>query len=309
MAKTIFKVAGKSNVTKAVVIKKGSGFRPQIRSRHPSHSALRTKLKKMPFRSVIRLGSTTEIIDTIARGGNRVEINFTEAIKNSADKLRMKKCFTRANVATAKWWTTSDGVSFTQHEHNGDTTKTISQLDYPVIAKHRFSSRGRGNTRLENQAALTTWLRGKDLSNYIFEKYLNYNREYRLHVTEDGCFYTCRKMLKTETPKDKRWFRNDSNCVWIVESNPSFNKPTNWSEIVRECVKALNGCNLHVGACDVRVSSTGTSGVRGNNGPNKFAVIEINSAPSFGEGTEERYLEKLPELLEKQRTAQRNNRK
>jgi type I restriction enzyme S subunit len=43
------------------------------------------------------------------------------------------------------------------------------------------------------------------------EVMLNNSREYRLHVTADGCFYACRKMLKADA--EERWYKNDSNCV------------------------------------------------------------------------------------------------
>ena len=50
-------------------------------------------------------------------------------------------------------------------------------------------------------------------------------------------------------PDDERFVRNDKNCVWILESNPMFDKPSNWQEIVDESVKALHAVGLDVGAC------------------------------------------------------------
>jgi hypothetical protein len=110
MAKLQKKSVKKSTATvvkKSVkqVKKVSSGYYAQIRSRHPSHSVVRNKIK-LPFRTVIRFGSTTELEDTIDKGGGRIEINTVEAIKNSASKLRMKNCFTlKAGVKTADWWT------------------------------------------------------------------------------------------------------------------------------------------------------------------------------------------------------------
>ena len=56
-----------------------STFRPMILSRHPSHDCLRSKNKHisaLPYKSVVRFGSTTEIEDTIANGGNPTKSNF-----------------------------------------------------------------------------------------------------------------------------------------------------------------------------------------------------------------------------------------
>ena len=81
-------------------------FRPMILSRHPSHNCLRANTKNivpLPYRAVVRFGSTTEVDDTIANGGNRIEINTVESIKNSANKLLMKQKFQQVAVKTAEW--------------------------------------------------------------------------------------------------------------------------------------------------------------------------------------------------------------
>ena len=139
-------------------------------------------------------------------------------------------------------------------------------------------------------------MEGKDLSKYIFEKYYNYNREYRLHVSENGCFYTCRKMLKTEAPQEARWYRNDEHCVWILEDNESFDKPVNWDKVVEESVKSLKAVGLDFGAVDLRIQSSKKANGEVRDEP-KFIVVEINSAPSFGDKTTEKYIEELPKLL------------
>jgi D-alanine-D-alanine ligase-like ATP-grasp enzyme len=227
--------------------------------------------------------------DTVEKGGKRIEVNTVEAINNSKDKLRMKNCFQAGEVKTALWiaGTTPDAVIAWANTEN---------IGYPIVAKHRFGSRGRGNTLVKTAEALKAWLVGKNLNSYIFEKFYNYNREYRLHVTEEGCFYTCRKMLKEDTPEDKRWFRNDSNCTWFMEANPGFDRPTNWDNIVTECVKSLKAVGLDFGACDLRVQSAKTEKGKVREVPD-FIIVEINSAPSFGDVTLERYLEQLPIII------------
>lgn len=269
-----------------------------IRSRHPSHDCLRRSLKKMPFRSVIRFGSTTEIKD------GRVEINTVGAVQNSMNKLRMKHAFDGLKVNTAKWWTFSKNRFF--ESGSGEST-TLEEMPYPIIAKSLYGSRGQGNTKIDTVAEMRDFINTHSkYSNYIFEAFYNYAREYRLHVTEEGCFYACRKVLKKDTPDDHKWYRNDEHCNWIREDGDNtelFDKPVNWDEIVKHSVKALNATGLDVGAVDVKVQSATNSKGRKRE-KCEFIIIEINSAPSFGTVTEEKYKEVLPIILMKKWSSQ-----
>jgi len=276
--------------------------RSVIFSRHPTHSILRRKnrtLPLLPFRSLVRLGSTTDMPDTVSNGGKRIECNTIKAVKNSANKLLMKRCFANDNVKTADWWIVDNHNNLKFHkygEQDDDQQFAINNDTYPIVAKHIFGSRNNGNTLIKSIEELNKWLIGKTLNNYIFEKFYNYNREYRLHVTEDGCFYTCRKMLKSDTPEDQRWYRNDKNSSWIIEQNPDFDKPVNWDIIVEESIKALKATGLDIGAVDLRIqSSKDNKGIIREN-PD-FIIVEINSAPSFGEITSQKYIEEIPKLL------------
>jgi glutathione synthase/RimK-type ligase-like ATP-grasp enzyme len=223
-----------------------------------------------------------------------VEINEADAVAVSANKLLMKRAFDDAGIKTAVWGT-----------HNGEAfvngSNEAVEIGYPMVAKHIYGSRGTGNHLLKDKAAVDSFLSGKkDLTKYIFEKYYDYNREYRLHVSKDGCFYTCRKMLKGDVPKEKRWFRNDSNSVWIKDDNALFDKPTNWDAIVADCVRALEAVGLDFAAFDVRVQSAKKKNKEGadvvNESP-EWIIIESNSAPSFGEVTAQRYADVLPKLI------------
>ncbi len=272
----------------ALTSKEVISLRPQIFSRHPSHNVLRGKLDRNTFTSCIRFGSETPSVC-------KVQLNSIESIKNSSSKLRMKNCFTEMGVKTAEWWT-SNGKVFFKSGNDKTPNKGFGDLPYPIVAKKHFGSRGQGNSLLQSGVALKAFMVGKDLSHYIFEKFYNYIREYRLHVTSEGCFYACRKMLKKDAPDDAKWFRNDSNCVWIMEQNEMFDKPSNWEVIINECVKALNSCKLDFGACDLRVQSAMVEGKKRKDVPD-FIVVEINSAPSFGVVTAEKYKETLPLLI------------
>jgi len=273
----------KRRVSPVTVKKRITNFIPRVHSRHPSHSILRRELSLLPFKSMVRLGSTTDRPDSVTNGGNRVECNTIEAIKNSSNKLLMKQCFHRDGVITASW---SEDINDVGQEG----------LEFPIIAKSLYGSRGNGNTKINTEEELTAWRRGKDLSNYIFEAFYTYLREYRLHITEEGCFYTCRKMLKRDAPEANKWQRHDDNCVWILEENEAFDKPVNWNTIVEHSVKALKSVGLDVGAVDVKVqSATKNNGTRREN-PD-FIIIEINSAPSFGDLTAEKYINEIPKIL------------
>ena len=275
-----------------------NGYKIMVRSRHPSHNPLRTLLPKLFFRTVVRLGSSWA-----GDGKPRVECNSVDAVKTSANKLLMKEAFVNSNVTTAGWFVVqndrpTERMNGYTHEHPNVLTVGIHNeyLPYPIVAKHIHGSRGTGNYLLKTQEELNAWLPGKTLNNYIFEKFYDYTREYRLHVTKNGCFYTCRKMLKEETPADKRWFRNDSNSVWIVEDNPAFDKPVNWNAIVNESVKALSSVGLDIGAIDVKVQSAKDKKGRVRPEP-KFIILETNSAPSFGDVTLQKYLVEIPKVL------------
>lgn len=247
----------------------------KIKSRHPSHSILR-KTIRVNQPTVFRLGSFTIMPD------NYRQINTVDACMNSSNKAKMKQLFQENDVKTALW-------CFPRNSGELDRWRLLIVPDNnsKVIVKSLRGSRGRG-LYLMTAGELFNWFNAKGYGGHIIERYYNYNREYRLHVSRDGCFYTCRKMLREDA--QERWFRNDSNCVWILEENPQFNKPSNWDIIVEHCVKALNAVGLDLGACDVRVQS------EQDRGTPDFIICEINSAPSFGELTSEKYKQQLERI-------------
>ncbi len=279
-------------MTPTVKKKKYTLFRPMILSRHPSHDILRLKHKKiaaLPYRSVIRFGSSTEVEDTVAKGGNRIEINTIDAIKISANKLLMKQKFTEAGVRTANW---------RQH----CPIEGLTDLEFPIVAKAHYGSKGKGNTLLKTHEEYLEWTSGKNLSNYIFEKFMNFGHEFRLHVTEDGCFYTCRKALKQDVPEDQKWRRHDDICVWFLETNENFQKPNSWNDIVSDCVKALKAVGADLLSFDVRVQTPRDKD--GNLRPyQEYILLECNSASSMDNGTGEvsvcaqKYIDEIPKII------------
>lgn len=282
--------------------KKFTKFRPMILSRHPSHDILRLKHKKiapLPYRSVIRFGSSTEVEDTVAKGGNRIEINTVASIKISANKLLMKQKFTEAGVKTAPWRQANNIISANEE---GLTFSTLeggpTTLNFPVVGKEHFGSKGKGNTLIRNLNDYQEWRNKVNLGNCIIEQFMNYANEYRLHVTEEGCFYTCRKALKSDAPENQKWRRHDDICVWFLEDNPNFNKPNSWNDIEADCVKALKAVGADILSFDVRVQAK----------PNKegyqdYLLLECNSASSMSNGTDEisvcaqKYIDIIPKVI------------
>lgn len=252
----------------------------KVRSKNASCAPLRRCIQtKKPV--VLRLGSTTPL-DEIFRPKylkDAIEINSIEGCITSGNKIKMKKAFDEAKVITAEWMPLSDGKFDYEDEH-----------DFPAIIKHIHSSKGNGIYYIEDADKLAKFCEEhkNDLGNYIIEKYYSYVREYRLHVTKDGCFYTCRKMLKEDA--EERWHRHENNSVWILEDNPAFNKPSNWDDIVKECIKAMQACKLDICAVDVKVQSDKKKDP-------KFIILETNSAPALGEIGIEKYKQKLTEIV------------
>ena len=270
-------------------------YKLKVFSRHGTHNMLRESGLMFDKKTLIRLGS-----ETIPRRRFEVEINSVDAIKTSANKLFMKQDFTRAGVNTSNWyfWHENSLAKPICIEGGWMLTKNgcnFNDLSYPIVAKHIYGSRGTGNYKLNDEGELKNWTLkpNRDLSKFIFEEFFKHGREYRLHVTKDGCFYTCRKLLKEGA--GERWHRHAENCVWILEDNPKFDKPVNWELIVNDCVKALQAIGADVLAFDAKVQFSKNKVGKIRQNP-KFIIIESCSAPSFGDITLQKYIEQIPKI-------------
>lgn len=248
----------------------------RIRSKNHTADMLRKAIPTDGKNVILRLGSKTPTIQITTKRID-LELNSPEACIVSNNKILMKEKFAEAGVPTAEWAILSQNI-------------VDSWEYYPAIIKHIHSSKGEGIYYIENAEQLKEFAAEnvQNLSKHIIEKYYTYTREYRLHVTKDGCFYACRKMLKRDA--EVRWHRHDSNCVWIVEDNPEFNKPDNWDDIVNDCVKAMQSVGLDICAIDIKMQGGG------NNNP-AYIILETNSAPSLGELGAEKYIEFLTNLV------------
>lgn len=246
-----------------------------VRSRNTTCKALKEII--VPRTTILRFGSTTPT-EEITRCPNPIEINTAQACAISSNKIWMRQAFVEHNIPIAE----------------GICAKSIDDiLDFlkkhgTIICKHIHSSKGKGIYLLSSENEIKEWAEDHSIEDYVFEKYYTYTREYRLHITKNGCFYACRKMLKRDAKV--RWHRHNVNSVWILEENPLFDKPTNWDSIVSSCIDALNAVGLDVAAFDVKVQSNKYK-------EPKYIILESNSAPSLGEIGIEKYKETLRNIV------------
>lgn len=250
----------------------------RVRTRNTSCEPLKNLI--VPKRTIYRMGSETPL-EKITRRTDYLEINTPEGCKTSGDKILMKQKFIENNIPTAEY------ATINSDETREDFKERLHVLfaDWKkVIIKHKHSSKGNGIYFADSIEALDEWLARNNPANHIFEKYYTYSKEYRLHVDDtDGCFYTCRKMLKNDA--EVRWHRHENNSVWILEENELFDKPNNWDNIVEDCVRAIHAVGLNIGAVDIKVQTH-------RDNP-KYIILETNSAPALGEIGIEKYKEAL----------------
>ena len=246
-----------------------------VRSRNTTCAPLKGLV--VPRTTILRLGSTTPT-EEITKNPNPREINTAQACAISGNKIWMRQAFAEHDIPMA------EGI---YTESIDDVLEFLKEHSI-IICKHIHSSKGKGIYLFSSEDEVKEWAEDHRLKDHIFEKYYTYTREYRLHVTKHGCFYTCRKMLKKDA--EVRWHRHNVNSVWIVEENPLFDKPTNWDSIVDSCVDALNAIGLDIAAFDVKVQSS-------KHKEPKYIILESNSAPSLGEKGIEKYKEILTRLI------------
>lgn len=253
--------------------KKITWFRPVVLSKNHSCDGLRRQLDRThKKRVVVRLGSTTE------READ-VHINTTRAVRNSSSKPIMKGLFRENDVNQAEWCDLRDVTKVDDKSVSYDK----ESIKFPVVAKKYFGKQGEGMFLIRTKKDWDEFTK-KVEGRYIIEKFYNYSREYRIHISELGEIMSWRKLRRNDATE--RWFFNSHNCNWVGENHESFNRPSNWEEIVEHCSRALKATMLDIGACDVRVNKEG-----------KFIICEINSAPALGEQGVEVYKEHLNKLI------------
>ena len=215
----------------------------RIVTRQRTCRALRKQIR-LPFRAVANFGlhNNAEFQRRLRllRVPPGIIINIPEAVINGADKKRTKERLVEAGINTARWWPDANP----------------SAEDFPVVAKHRFGSRGTGVYLLKTPAELTQFKASRNMGSYIVEKYRGYRYEYRVHASRTKAFLSHRKARKDGVESGDKWKYSYENSVWFTESNPKFCKPEQiWPKIVDACTKAIAVLGLDFGVIDVKVSN------------------------------------------------------
>lgn len=259
-----------------------------VRTRNTSCRGLK-ELDTGNKRVIYRMGSTTPTL-AITRRPVDLEINSVEGCSISSDKRLMKHAFVDYSISQGVSIPTAEFINSSNLEELLTFYNTHC-TEYGVIIKKYNSSKGNNIFKIDTEEEFQTWIASNrmNLLNYVFEKYYIYSKEYRLHVTNDGCFYACRKMLRDDA--DVRWHRHENNSVWILEENPLFAKPSNWQEIVQACINAKNAVKLDIAAIDVKCTTWMSD-------PAKFIILETNSAPALGAIGLEKYKELLTNIIQ-----------
>ena len=245
---------------------------------------------------VLRLGSVTETSKIFKNPNNVIEINSVEGCKNSSDKRIMKRLFVNNNITTPIPYLILQDYNSVEEIKNKFIEEFVDEnesiLKCNVIIKKYNSSKGNRIYLIRTIEEWETFINthSNNFYEYIVERWFNFSKEYRIHIFKDKYVYSCRKMIKRDTPEEQRWHRHDINSVWIVENNPLFDKPKNWDIIIEECKNSLKALKLDIGAIDVIVQSNKKKNP-------KFYILETNSAPSLGKVGLEHYTNYLKEFI------------
>ena len=256
-----------------------------VRTRNSKCYALRDI--EVPKKTILRLGSVTPTAE-ITRKTNVIEINPAEACAISSDKRATRRILMEAGVSIADECVIPEDIRDNHDNIVAVILKYMQDNDCNIIAKRYNSSKGKGLLLLDSPDAVESFVNFAKIENWVLERYYTYSREYRIHVTKDGCFLADRKMLINGA--DERWHRHETNSVWINENNELFNKPINWEDIVADCVKAMKAIGLDICCFDVKVQNDK------HENP-KWIIMESNSAPGLNDSSIELYREQIKKII------------
>lgn len=246
-----------------------------VRSRNKTCQPL--KELEVPVYTIYRMGSTTPT-EKITKRKNVLELNSPLGCEISGDKYKMGD---HLSLVTKN---TPETILLERIFDDWDSYKHCEWLQGKIIVKHIHSSGGKGIYIFDNIEELKneclTWGEYKRTT-HIVQKYYNYTKEYRLHISVDfGCFHAHRKLLKNDA--EVRWHRHLDNCVFVDEDNPLFETPSCWNDIVKDCQRFMELTHLDIACFDVKVTKEGKNG-------SKYVILESNTAPGLGEKGIQKY--------------------
>lgn len=246
-----------------------------IVSRHPSHR--RIELPEFDKKIRIRFGSQKEY-----SAPKDLEFPSIEAIRNTSNKMRMKKILIESGVKTPFW----KPFDFTWAENVVAANSNIMHDDifklkpkFELIFKEKNHSRGEGIMFINSVDDLKAVIEnGKD--GYI-EEVVDNHREFRVHVCDGEAFYVDEKLPREEGHTAR--IKNLANGYKY--RNRSVSRPYP-STIKEESVKAVEALGMPFGAVDIALGQDGS-----------VNVFEVNSAMGLRTKTAELYSQKLKEYI------------
>lgn len=240
-------------------------FKVKFRTPHPSSKGLVIS-GKYPVKVMVRHGASAKALSAQVR--YPVEVNSIVAIKNNANKAKMKELLEKAQVKTIE--------SF---DNTAENRQKFKDNKWNVVFKRRNHRRGIGMEFLP--LAEIDKLANPQYNNGLIERRINVAREWRVHCAPAlNKSYPLEKRRKLDAEKSPA--RNISNSAFFEE----FDKPANWNEALELCNKAVEAVGLDVGAVDLAWSG-------------KFwYIIEVNSGAGVGEKSRAWYANVYKELVE-----------
>lgn len=135
------------------------------------------------------------------------------------------------------------------------SVNTLNDEHFPIIAKKRFASRGKGNFILKNSLELEVFIQNNVVYEYIFCKFLDVIEDYRVVILKNSLVGVMSRSI-----------RHKGNRV-LVKSDKLVDLP---GHVINECIKLTTeiGCDL----CGIDVVKTTN---------NEYFYIEYNLSCQF----------------------------
>lgn len=231
-------------------------------------------LLKTPYQAHINFGKTTGVPNT------GLVLNSVFAVQQSANK-----------VTTKNIWKENESIPMIRQykaytdlvvNRNFFNMAYLRNIGFPIIAKLRNSSRGRGLVYLRDEEAVIDFLSdsSKPKEDYFFEKFFTATSEYRVHcskwlkdrryefviqhegeskrfITNKGCFLAVKKLMSSDAYHTA--MQEDGyvtrNMTEHLQFSTRFSPPRGWETMLEQACTALELLGLDFGFIDVMYNS------------------------------------------------------
>jgi len=292
-------MTSKNNLYSPYVISKNKSVEDMRIQKDKKKGEGRFPLGQFSYQSIINFGSRTtncyEKVALISKSVGAVILNPPNIIRNASDKVTCKDLLVNKGIATPLYQLPSEITI------NATDVKGFN-LNFPIVAKLRTGSGGKGMLLLNSTEELISWWKEtKQVDEYFFEEVFQYNMkksyEYRVsasplllgklctYVDETGNKFSThlgeivilRKLMRQDAVDKGEFGRNITlgNSYFTKNFKRSFLKNKTivlLDTAVCIAVEACNACGLDFGAVDMIYDSE----------TKQWTVLEINTAPSMG---------------------------